>query len=144
MNNRQIGEALDSLTDDVKRHARELVSQYRAQGGVGTIRQAADTPHRARAQVQAWMSGYGAGAAAFLNQCLTAAGSTKTLAQIDAALAALETQAATLVTNVAQGWTWDQVADAIELAIPAPSTPQFSYASLPIPQGYVTIWGSPW
>lgn len=147
-----IGNALDQLTADVKDHARALATQSRAQPQpykAALLKQAVDTPHRARAQVQAWIVAYnaanGAGTAqTFLAQCLTAAGSSKTLAQIDNALAALETQAQTVVTNVAQGWTWDQVADWIEANVSPDANPGFTYERLPIPANYTTVWGESW
>ena len=149
MNRREIGEALDRLEADVRDHVRDLTEQYRRFGVPMLLKQAVDTPHRARMQVTAWIVEYnsrnGAGSAqTFLTECLTAAGSTKTVASIDAALAALENGAQTLVTNVGSGWTWDQVASAIEASInPAPSE-SFSYADLPIPAGYLTVWGEPY
>lgn len=150
MNQRQIGEALDELTQHVIEHVRDLTRQYRVHKLPGLLKQAVDTPHRARAQVAAWIATYnasnGAGQAqAFLSACLVAAGSTRTLAQIDAALAALESQAQVLVGRVRNdGWTWDQIASAIEAQFTPPASERFTYADLPIPAGYTTIWGDPW
>ena len=148
-----IGTALDQLTADVKTNALRLVSQARAQPEPYTtalMKQAVDTPHRARAQIMAWLVEYnvknGAGTAqTLLQQCLTAAGSTATLASIDAALAVLEAQCLVLVNHVKNdGWTWVQVATAMEAAIPAVPVVAFDYSQLPIPAGYVTVWGQPW
>jgi hypothetical protein len=150
MNRREIGAALDVLTDDVVLRVRELTRQYRDFGLPGVLKQAVDTPHRARAQITAWAVGYnqrnGANTAVpFLDACLTAAGSTKTVAQIDAALATLESQAQVLVSRVNNsGWTWEQVASAIEAAFAPPPSEQFTYADLPIPAGYTTVWGDAW
>lgn len=149
---RNIGEALESLTDDVKRDTLSLVQQYRSSDDrmkESLMRQAIDTPHRARAQIAAWIAGYdavhGSGSAvAFMNECLTAAGSTTTLADINTALAALEAQAQTIVDNVLGGWTWARAATAIETALTPPAElPPFSYSELPLPAGYITVWGGP-
>lgn len=150
MNSRTIGEALDGLSDDVITHARLLVAQYREFAVIGVLKQAVDTPHRARAQVTAWIAGYnaanGAGTAqTFLASCLTAAGSAKTLATIDNAIAAIEAQCLVLVNHVNNdGWTWDQVATAIEGAVSVPASVELSYSQLPIPNGYTTVWGEAW
>jgi hypothetical protein len=150
MRNAEIGAAIDELGDDVKRRAVALVGQYRRRGSVATLKQAVDTPHRARAQLTAWIADYnsrnGAGSAqTFLAQCLTAAGSTKTLGQVNAELAALEAQAQNVVDRVAtDGWTWEQVASAIEAQIAPDPAEAFDYTRLPIPAGYVTVWNEPW
>lgn len=150
MNKREIGEALDNLAVDVRRHVLSLTAQYRASALSSTLKQAVDTPHRARAQISAWIVEYnsrnGAGTAqTFLASCLAAVGSTKTLATIDASLTALESQAQTLVNHVTNdAWTWAQVASAIEAQIAPPTIESLSYDSLPIPAGYVTVWGDPW
>ena len=154
MRKADIGNAIDSLGNDVRAHVRDLVSQYRKfsdQSFAPTLmKQALDTPHRAQAQIAAWIADYetrnGAGtAAAFLSSCLTAAGSAKTLAQVNADLAALVSQAATLVSNVqTKGWLWDRVATAIETQVNPTAEERFSYAELPIPDGYTTVFGEPW
>lgn len=150
MRKTDIGAALDDLTSDVIRLTLDLVRQYRISGNAGVLKQAVDTPHRARAQIAAWISSYNAAngansAQTFLASCLAAVGSASTLSQIDSALSALESQALALVNHVkSDGWTWNQVASAIESAISAPSAVQFTYASLPIPAGYTTVWSEPW
>ncbi len=150
MRNQDIGAALDDLTNDVVSQTLSLVWQYRVSKNPGVLKQAVDTPHRARAQIAAWIADYnsrnGAGTAqTFLAACLTAAGSSKTLQQIDTALAALESQCLVLVNHVKNdGWTWAQVATAIETGIAKPVYESLSYAALPIPAGYVTVWGDPW
>ncbi|MEO8466229.1 MAG: hypothetical protein ABI640_12870 [Gammaproteobacteria bacterium] len=149
MTKTQIGNALDSLTTDVIATVIDLVRQYRAFGLVGALKQGVDTPHRARIQVTAWMADYnarnGSGAAAFLASCLTAAGSTKTLSTIDAALATVESQCLVLVNHVKNdAWTFDQVAAAIEAQVPKPVVELLSFGQLPIPANYTTVWGEPW
>lgn len=149
MSQADIGRALDTLADDVKRHVIDLVGQYRDADTVGTLKQAIDTPHRARAQIAAWIAGYDArnGAATattFLNDCLAAAGSAKTLPDVNAELAALEAQAQTLVDNVNGGWTWEQAADAIEAQLAPDPEDVFDYSRLEIPDGYITVWGDPY
>lgn len=150
MNKLEIGLALDSLTQDVKRNAADLVRQYRRRGLVGVLKQGVDAPHRARAQVTAWIQDYnsrnGAGSAqVFLTSCLVAAGSTQTLASIDAELAQQENSAQVIVNHVNNdGWTWDQVATALESALVPEVVKQFEYERLPIPAGYTTVWGEPW
>jgi hypothetical protein len=141
------------LVSQVKDDVREAVTQARAQSGPHTaalMKQALDTPHRARAQVAAWISGYnsrnGAGSAqAFIALCLQAAGSTATLQSIDAALATLEAQALVLVNRVRNdSWTWARVATAIDAQVaPDPDEP-FDYTRLPIPDGYRTVFDEPW
>lgn len=148
MKQKEIGLALDRLSEDVKEHSVDLVHQYRASGLIGVLKQAVDTPKRARAQIQNWMQEYdsknGSGSAqSFLSACLTAANSTKTLTNVNSELAALETQAQTIVNNIQNnGWTWDQAATAIENSIGNEET--FTYSELPIPEGYITIWGEPY
>lgn len=152
----QIGSALAALVDDVKANTADLVRQYRAVDApamvkarheIALLKQAVDTPHRARAQVAAWVAGYngrnGAGKAAeFLNACLAAAGSSATIAQIDAELAALEAQALVIVGRVNNdGWTWEQVAGAIESQFQRATSEHFDYSRLPLPAGYTDVWG---
>jgi hypothetical protein len=151
MNKREVGEALDRLESDVRVNARDLVAQYRKfPANFGVLKQAVDTPRRARAQISAWISAYnaanGAGTAqTFLASCLTVAGSTKTLASIDTALASLESQAQALVNHRNNdGWTWDQIAAAVESGVSLPTDADLSYDRLPIPAGYTTVWGEPW
>lgn len=150
MRQREIGEALDGLSADMIARTVELTRQFRAHALIGVLKQAVDTPHRARAQIAAWIVDYnqrnGAGAAqTFLAQCLTASGSAKTLAQIDSALSAAEAQAQILVGHVNNdGWTWDQVASAIEAQFTLAPGVSFEYARLPLPAGYTTVWGEPW
>lgn len=145
-----IGRALASLIDDVSEQTLSIVKQYRSaeeRMRPSLIKQAVDTPHRARAQIQAWMESHDAerspGAAqTFLSECLVAAGSTMTLAQINAALSSVEAKAQTLIDHVVNdGWTWDQVAAAIEAAIGWEEVKEFTYMKLPIPDDYVTVWG---
>jgi len=146
-----VGNAIASLVDDVKQLALSLVQQYRAAPLAyqpSLMRQAVDTPARARAQLQGWMTRYdstrSAGEAqALLVECLALVG-PDTLAQINAALAALEAQALVLVGHVTNdGWTWDQVATAIESAIGWESIDDLSFDVLPIPSNYITVWGTP-
>lgn len=150
MKNADIGAALDGLTEAVKARTLQLVAEYRFFGHVNVLKQAVDTPHRARTQIAAWVAEYngrhGAGTAqTFLAACLTAAGSEKTLAQIDNAIAAVETQAQVLVSHVQNdAWTWDQVASAIEAQISVAAQESFTFAQLPIPVGYTTVWGESW
>lgn len=153
MKKRDIGIALDNLTEDVKTQTLWLVQSYRDSAGAfnqtDLIKQAVDSPARARAQVQQWIVAYnaknGAGTAqVFLAECLTAAGSVKTVQSIDAELSGLQAQAQTVVNNVAGGWTWDQAATAIENAIVVQTDEDFSYLQLPVPDGYITVWGEPW
>lgn len=162
MKQHEIGAALDHLADDVRQQELNLTAQYRAVSTsaeiplihkdrmrIALIKQAVDTPHRARAQLQAWITAYNAAngegtAQTFLAACLKAGGSVKTLASINAELAAIEAQAQTVVTNVAGGWTWDQAAAAVESAPSVAADSDFSYDRLPIPGGYVTVWGEPW
>lgn len=150
MNKQEIGAALDSLASDVAVTMFDLARQYREFGHDGVLKQGVDTPHRARAQIVAWIQTYnaanGAGTAqTFLASCLTAAGSSKTLATIDSALAALEAQCLVLVNHVNNdAWTWDQVATAVEAAVAPPATVELSFARLPIPANYLTVWGESW
>lgn len=150
MNKREIGEALDNLQADVVAFVLDSVRQYREQGGDGTLKQGVDTPHRARAQVTAWVADYNARngpgtALPFLASCLTAAGSSKTVASIDAALATLESQCLVLVNHVKNdGWTMSQVASAIEAQVVKMAAEALSFSSLPIPVNYTTVWGDPW
>jgi len=159
MRTAEIGAALDRLVADVKAQAVDLVRQYRSVDAppivravyeISLLKQAVDTPHRARAQIAAWIAEHnarnGAGAAqTFLAQCLAAAGSAKTLATIDAEIVAMESQAQVVVGRVANdGWTWQQVAVAIESAMASPPESDFTYTRLPIPSGYTTVWGEPW
>lgn len=149
----QIGYALDQLVNDVKDHILEAIAQAKAFDDpqkTALMKQALTLPNLARAQVTAWMAGYdaknGANAArTFLAACLTAAGSTATLASIDTALAALEAQALVLVNHRKNdGWTWDQIIAAVEAAVAAAPVVQFTYDRLPIPAGYQTVWGESW
>lgn len=153
MRKRDIGQALDDLEQDIIEFVLRLVAQYRDQAGEPwrnqLMKQALDIPHLVKAQIQHWQSTYdathGAGAAVtFLTECLAAAGSTKTLGQINAEVAALESQAQTVVNNVNGGWTFDQAADAVEAAISLDSNAEFHLRRLPIPPGYITVWGDPW
>jgi hypothetical protein len=150
MNKLEIGLAVDSLPNDVRRNAANLVRQYRRRGLVELLRQAVDTPSRARAQFAAWISEYnarnGAGTAqTFLAECLVAAASPTTLAQINSDLAAIEMAAQAIVTRVTNdGWTWEQVAVAAEAAFASAIIESFDYSRLPIPAGYRTVWGDPW
>lgn len=146
-----LGRALLDLEFDVKCDIARLTADYRRVGDISVLKQSVDTPHRARAQVAAWIAGYnsknGAGAGqSLLAEALAAAGSSKTLDDIDTALSALESQAAVLIAHVENdGWTWDQVAAAVESALPAPPADvEFSFRQLPIPPGYTTAWGEPW
>lgn len=149
----QIGAALDQLIADVRDDVLGLVSEARRQPEpykTALMKQAVDTPHRAQAQLAAWIAAYnarngGSGAATFLASCLVAAGSAKTISQLNADLEALAAQAQTLVTNVqTNGWSWDQVATAIEAQIEPEPAESFDYTRLPIPAGYVTVWNEPW
>lgn len=146
----EIGAALDSLESDVRTTVLWLAAQYRQHPVATVLKQSVDTPHRARAQITAWIANYnarhgGSGGSAFLAVCLTAAQSSKTLATIDIALAALEAQAQVVVGHVNNdGWTWDQVATAIEAAIVPAVEESLSFRELPIPSGYTTVWGEPW
>lgn len=150
MNRRQIGDALDHLSQDVRRLVLSLISQYRRFGLSECVRQAVDTPTRTRAQIAAWMADYdarnGAGAAqTFLGQCLFESGSSRVLSDINDELAALEAQAMVMVDNVEnQGWTLDDVAAAIEEQVQMEAEEQFVFSKLPIPDGYVTVWGDPY
>ena len=107
---------------------------------IAHIKRAVDMPNRARARINEWISvydaenGIGTGQI-FLGECLTLAGSV-TLGEINAELTALEAQAQTVVDNVAGGWTWDQVASAIEN-----QEWEAKDWAFPLPQGYVDVWG---
>lgn len=160
MTKRDIGEALDSLAEDVRQQMLALTRQYREMTWppmveqmykIALIKQAVDTPRRAKSQIQNWITQYnsrnGAGTAqTFLQECLTAFGSSKTLASINAEITIGETFAQGLVNNVNNsGWTFDQVAAAIEARVSPPLPEEaFTYQRLPIPAGYVTVWGEPW
>jgi len=154
MRKADIGNALDSLGDDVRAHMRNLASQFRAFSkeacAPAVMKAAVDTPKRAQAQVQGWMAAYdaknGAGSAqTFLVSCLSAAGTGKTLAQVNSDLAALIAQAQTLVAHVQNdGWTWAQVADAIDAQFVPTASPDFVFSQLPVPSNYVTVWGEAW
>lgn len=151
MKRAEIGAALDSLDADVRVAAIDLVRQYRVYGLVSVLKQAVDTPHRVRAMLAAWIARYeavhGAGSApAFLTACLAASGSARSVAQINASLAALETAAQVLVAQHAAGATWDAIATAAETALQpaAPESEDFSYRSLPLPAGYTTVFGERW
>lgn len=154
MRKADIGNALDSLSDDVRAHMRNLVAQFRAYSkehfAPAVLKAAIDTPKRAQAQVQGWMATYdaknGAGSAqTLLVSCLSAAGASKTLAQVNTDLAALIAQAQTLVAHVQNdGWTWEQVADAIDAQFVPTAAPDFVYSQLPVPSNYVTVWGEQW
>lgn len=150
MRKEAIGKAFDSLPQDVRKYVRRLISQYRENGYEELVRQAVDTPARARAQVQGWIDSYdarnGPGAAVtYLGEALALAGSTESSASIDARIASIEAQAATMVDNVNNnGWTLAQVATAIEGAIQPEPEEIFDYRVLPVPSDYVTVWGDPW
>lgn len=160
MTKRDIGEALDNLAEDVRQQMLSLTKQYREMAWppmveqmykIALIKQAVDTPRRASAQIQNWIAQYnsrkGAGTAqTFLQECLTAFGSSRTLASINAEIATGMTFAQSLVNNVNNsGWTFDQVAAAIEAQVSPPIPDEtFTYQVLPIPAGYVTVWGEPW
>jgi hypothetical protein len=156
MRQADIGRALDALADDIRALMLDLVRQsrmvdappmMRAVYEIDLIKQAVDTPYRARAQIAAWIASYNArhsgGAQAFLNSCLAAAGSAKTIVDVSAELAEIEAQAQVLVARVNDdGWSWEQVAAALEAQ--APPEEELSFRSLPIPKDYVTVWGEPW
>lgn len=160
MTRAEIGAALDSLAEDVRQQMLSLTKQYREMvftpisaqvHRIALIKQAVDTPRRAKAQITNWISQYnarhGAGSAqTFLQACLTEYGSSKTLASITAEITTGETFAQGLVNSVNNsGWTFDQVASAIEAQIAPPVADEpFTYQILPIPEGYVTAWGEPW
>lgn len=144
-----LGQAFIDLEYDVRSDVARLCADYRRVGDVLALKQAVDTPRRVRAQVTAWISSYnairGANAAqTLITESLTAAGSALTLAQIDARIATIEAQAQTLVNNVSGGWTWNQVASAIEGQFNLNQDVEFSFRYLPVPTGYTTIWGDPW
>lgn len=154
-----IGEALDRLATDVEQLVFDLVKAYRESDHVSILaedlmKQALDTPRRAKAQILDWISRFdardgkadGAGLL-FLAECLNAAGSTKTIASINAEITALENRTRTLVTNrtrTTDPWTWEQVADAIDGNFSKEPEEVFDFRSLPVPKGYVTVWGEPW
>lgn len=148
----QIGLALDQLTSDVKDTVLDLVADARTKPEpykTALMKQAVDSPHRARAQLEAWIADYEArngtgSAAAFLQQCLVAAGSAKSLAQINTAVANLETGAQAYVTQRNGGATWEQIATSIEAQIERDPSEAFDYTRLPIPVGYLTVWNEPW
>lgn len=150
----EIGAAAANLIEDMRTNVLSLVGQYRdpiaPELAEPLIRQAVDTPHRARARLQNWLAQYdaqhGAGAGvALIDECLIAAGSSETVASLNAALTAAEAQAATLVDNVNnQGWTWDQVADWFDANLYDAVDVDLTYRTLPLPAGYVDVWGDPW
>lgn len=149
MNKREIGDGVDRLDEDVRAAVRDLLAQYRAHRLPELLKQAVDAPRRARTQLAAWLASYdkrnGSGAAQFLNACLVAAGSSRTIAQVDAALAALDAQMQPLVTGVlSQKWTADELAAALELAAQPDGAEEFVYDKLPIPDDYVTVWSERW
>jgi hypothetical protein len=154
MRKADIGAAIDSLGSDVRALVLDLVRQYRANAGapyaIAVLKQAVDTPHRVQQQVAAWMAAYetraGAGTAQpYLASCLTAAGSSKTLGAVNADINTLAMQAQALVNHVKNdGWTWDQVASAVEAQFAAPWEPELDYRKLPIPENYRTVWDEPW
>lgn len=153
MTRAEIGLELDGLADSVRREVYGLVLAYRQAQPVDQvplIKQSIDSPQRARARLQEWMSSYdarnGAGAAqAFLAACLTAAGSSKTLADVNQELSALEAQAQNVVSQMQSGpWTWADAADWLESNLaPEPEPETFAYERLPLPAGYTTVWGEP-
>jgi hypothetical protein len=139
------------LVDEVKAETLRLVSGYRGAPDKHReilIKQAVDSPHRARAQLQGWIDRYdathGSGAAqTLMSACLLEVGGP-TLAEINSDLALLEQSAQALVDRRNNdGWTWTQIASAIESSITKEDVVEFEYGRLPIPQGYLTIWGEP-
>ena len=150
---RAIGKALSSIIDDVIQEVVDLVSQYRDvkwedRIRVRIIKSAVDSPARLRARLQGWIGRYdakhGSGSGVdFLNECLVASGSNETIATLSSQLSSLEDQALTIVEQVSNGWTWDQVADAIE-SQHASTDEEFRYQRLEVPQDYITVWGERW
>ena len=150
----EIGQQLLSLYDDLLDEIRALIRQYRNPPNeilpYFVLQQAIDAPHRARTRIQYWIDRYDAkntpgDAVTLLQECLSLTGAT-TLQSINDALGTLETQAQTLVDRVQSGWTWDQVADAMEAALdpPAEREDDLILNSLPLPKGYLTVWGEPY
>jgi len=153
MTKAQIGVALSSIRADILDEVEYLVRQYRRVDEPNPddmIIQAVDTPARAKARLVEWITEYNSRNDAgtgqiFLNECLVAAGSLETVASLNAQITVLETQAQTMVDNVNNSaWTFDQVADWLEANLPQEASEVLSYKSLPIPEGYVTVWGEPY
>jgi len=153
----EVGAALERVPQDVKKEALGLVSQYRnadipAELDDDLMIQALDSPQRAKARFEFWIANYdaangGGAAVVLLNSCLTAAGSVETVASLNAQLTALEAQAQVLVDHRNNdAWTWDQVADAIEAGLTDSAGVDFgyNYRDLPLPPGYVTVFGTPY
>lgn len=151
MKKAEIGSALDGLAEDVKSQVLHSVADYRDHPTrTEIIRGSVDVPHRAQQQIQLWVDNYnaknGVGTAApFLDSCLAAAGSIKTVASVNAEIAALVSQAQSLVNEVNNnGWTWEQVADWLETNVSVEEEEDFTWERLPIPNPYTDIWGDVW
>lgn len=149
MTRAEIGAALDRLASDTQNQAADLLNQYRRWGHVGVLKQAIDTPRRMRSQLDAWIADYeqrnGANTAQqFLQSCLVAAGSQRSLASVRQALAALETTASGIVSQQASGASWDAVAAAAEQAFPHAAEEQFDLTRMPVAKTYRTAWGEQW
>lgn len=150
MSKRAIGEAMLRLPADVEAETAELVEQYRDRGdqspaAVALIKHALDTPHRARAQIQAWIDRHDArhgSAVTFLGEAVELAGGT--LQQINQSLQELEADFRPIVDAVLNGAQWDDVADAIEAALAEGQGEPLDYRRLPLPADYRTVLGEPY
>ena len=149
---RALAEELLALPDQVVAQMTDLVRQYRVFDSVPVLKQAVDSPARARAGLAHRMARYnaakGAGAAqAVLAECLLDAQSgvaaPSTLADVNAQLQALETQMAALVAQRSAGASWEEIAAAIE-ALVVPDASAILLERLPMPPNYTTVWGEPW
>lgn len=150
-----IGKALENIRADVIAEAIELVFCYRNHDHLtqeqreSLVRFAVDTPTRAKARVQNWIAEYdasnGAGSgAAFLNECLSQAGSSETVSSLNAQITALESQALAIRDDIlADVLTYEDAADSIEAAYERVNV-DFTYRRLAVPDGYTTVWGDPW
>ena len=149
----QIGNALSNIREDILKEVRGLAEAYSNPDVPypdDMVIQAVDTPSRARARVQEWISQYtarnGVGTGlVFLNECLTAAGSVETVASLNAQIAMLEAQAQIVVDGVTNsGWTMAEAATWLINNVPIEQDEEFSYKRLPIPPNYITVWGDTW
>ena len=138
---RKVGEQLtDWVYLGVRTGARRAVAVYRAEKttdpdlAVAQIKHAVNIPHQAMARISKAVDDFGA---PLLNECLALAGDV-TLGEINTDLTAILAQTQTIVDHVNNdGWTWDQVATAIESGI---SHEAKDWVFL-IPEDYIDIWG---
>lgn len=147
-----IGASIDTFVADIRKQIHELVQHAQTadkRNKDALMRQATSLPSLRRAQMDFWIAEYngknGDGSAqAFLASCLVAAGSATTLAQISAALSALEAQALAVVNDAKRdGWDAQRILDEIDPGA-GDKVASFDPERLPIPPDYVTPWGTKW